>query len=178
MPDASGRSSPTPATAMNRRPAARRPVRLEGRQKLRSRPTSFRRRTAARPGHSTWSAFTTASMRTGRSAPTSLSSTTTTSMRHNQFGMKGAANFFIPAERRAIGPKRFSKAIDAMFENSPDEDQDPDREGLQLGVREADRRHRFDRALDPVRGVLHPLLVVGNTWRKCVARAGAQSSRS
>ena len=34
-------------------------------------------------------------------------------------------------------------------------DQDPDREGLQHRVLQADRRHRPDRPLDPVRRVLH-----------------------
>ena len=66
-----------------------------------------------------------------------------------------AGNYVIRARRRRTGATGRSADRRDVRELAG-RDQDPDREGLQPRLHQADRRHRPDRALDPVRGVLHP----------------------
>ncbi len=60
--------------------------------------------------------------------------------------------------RRSATSDQLAKRIDTMFANSPAETKTDDREGVRLGLREADRRHRRDHDGDRRdRDVLHPV---------------------
>ena len=60
----------------------------------------------------------------------------------------------------------------------PGRNQDADREGLQYRLLQADRRHRADRALDPVRGVLHACCSWSATRSRRACASASRSSRS
>ncbi len=72
----------------------------------------------------------------------------------NQFGSRPRRR--VHHQARGPGPRSRGFSDDRRHVRElPRRDQDPDREGLQPRLLQADRRHRPDRALDPVRGVLH-----------------------
>ena len=68
---------------------------------------------------------------------------------------QGARELLHPQARRRQPGRGDQQDRRCDVRELPGRDQDPDREGLQPRLRQADRRHRPDRALDPVRGVLH-----------------------
>ena len=144
-------------------------VRLEGRRRRsRSPPTSIRRRTAARPGRSTWWASSTARTRRGSKQTNIAFINADYFDEANQFGIRDAPTSSSSSSPTASRRQAVSKTIDAMFENSPDETKTQTEKDFNLG---------FVKQIGDIGLIVHwilfavfftLLLVVGNTMAQSV----------